>query len=102
MTGASLIIHNEPLSVTPAFTQTHKQERLLDSLRMGLVTRKTSDQGKELPAPPTHLLADGHFEVLGGAASREAWRGAPCPDLACVPLPSGYSQAASFTMSQEM
>ena len=71
MTGVSLVIHNEPLSVTPAFMQTHKQERSLDSLRMGLVTRKTSDQGGELPAPPAHLPDDGHFEVLGGAVSRE-------------------------------
>ena len=87
LTGVSLVIHKEPLSVTPAFMQTHKQERPLDSLRMGLVTRRPVIKAGNFQPPPAHLPADGHFE---------AWRGAPCPDLACVLLPSGYSWAASL------
>ena len=59
LTGVSLVIHKEPLSVTPAFMQTHKQERPLDSLRMGLVTRRpVIKAGNFQPPPPTSQLMD--------------------------------------------
>lgn len=64
MVGVSFVIHNKPLSITPQFVVVgYLLVGILDSLRVWLVTKKTT---LELSVPPTEQPLERGWECDTG------------------------------------